>query len=209
MRRPNAIGISRGAGTTKIHAIVDVLGRPLRLVLTLGNTSDVKGADLLIGETMGMKRVIVDRGYDPNRIRARLPRAGHDPDNSWTAQPQTPQSNMTSADTKIAGGSKRCSAGLRTFAGLPLATTRWQGTSCQPSISPPPSHSDSEQVSVLLVLATQHAGSAAQQVPQEVAADTRCTKQIEAVDGTRIDVQLDGNTRIYQAPGIIQVLVEK
>ena len=28
--------------TTKIHALVDVLGRPLRLVLTLGSTSDVK-----------------------------------------------------------------------------------------------------------------------------------------------------------------------
>ena len=27
-----------------------------------GNTSDVKGADLLIGETIGMKRVIADRG---------------------------------------------------------------------------------------------------------------------------------------------------
>ena len=50
MARANAIGISRGGRTTKIHALVDVLGRPLRLVLTPGNTSDVKGADLLIGE---------------------------------------------------------------------------------------------------------------------------------------------------------------
>ena len=41
---------------------VDVLGRPLRLILTPVNTSDVKGADLLIGETVGMKRVIADRG---------------------------------------------------------------------------------------------------------------------------------------------------
>lgn len=48
--------------------LVDVLGRPLRLVLTPGNTSDVKGADLLIGETVGMKRVIADRGYDANRV---------------------------------------------------------------------------------------------------------------------------------------------
>ncbi|MFZ1744143.1 MAG: transposase [Pontixanthobacter sp.] len=52
--RANAIGISRGGRTTKIHAHVDVLGRPLRLVLTPGNTSDVKGADLLIGENIGM-----------------------------------------------------------------------------------------------------------------------------------------------------------
>lgn len=70
--RANAIGISRGGRTTKIDALVDVLGRPLRLVLTPGNTSDVKGADLLIGETIGMKRVIADRGYDANRIRDAL-----------------------------------------------------------------------------------------------------------------------------------------
>lgn len=32
----------------------------------------MKGADLLIGEPIGMKRVIADRGYDANRIRAAL-----------------------------------------------------------------------------------------------------------------------------------------
>lgn len=70
--RANAIGISRGGRTTKIHALVDVLGRPLRLVLIPDNTSDVKGADLLIADPTGMKRVIADRGYDANRIRATL-----------------------------------------------------------------------------------------------------------------------------------------
>ncbi len=74
--RANAIGISRGGRTTKFHALVDVLGRPLRLVLTPGNTSDVKGADLLIGETVGMKRVIAERGDDANRIRAALREQG-------------------------------------------------------------------------------------------------------------------------------------
>lgn len=70
--RANAIGISRGGRTTKIQALVDVLGRPLRLVLTPGNTSDVKGADLLIAEPIGLKRVIADHRYDANRIRATL-----------------------------------------------------------------------------------------------------------------------------------------
>jgi len=37
---------------------------------TPGNTSDVKGVDLLIGETDSMKRMIADRGYDADRIRA-------------------------------------------------------------------------------------------------------------------------------------------
>ena len=36
----------------------------------------MKGADLLIGETVGMKRVIADRGYDANGIRATLREQG-------------------------------------------------------------------------------------------------------------------------------------
>lgn len=30
--------------------------------------SDIKGADLLVGKTVGMKRLIADRGYDVNRL---------------------------------------------------------------------------------------------------------------------------------------------
>ncbi len=77
--RANAIGISRGGRTTKIHALVDVIGRSLCLVLTPGSTSDVKGADLLIGESVGMKRVIADRSYDANRITAALREQGTTP----------------------------------------------------------------------------------------------------------------------------------
>ncbi len=36
----------------------------------------MKGADLLIGETIGIKRVIADRGYDANRIRVALREQG-------------------------------------------------------------------------------------------------------------------------------------
>ena len=36
----------------------------------------MKGADLLIGETIDMKRVIADRGYDANRIRTTLREQG-------------------------------------------------------------------------------------------------------------------------------------
>ena len=34
----------------------------MRLFLTPSNTPDVKGTDLLIGEIIGMKRVIAERG---------------------------------------------------------------------------------------------------------------------------------------------------
>ncbi len=74
--RAQAIGISRGGRTTKIHALVDLLGRPLRLALTPGNTSDIKGIDLLVDATVRMKRVIADRGYDANRLRAQLREQG-------------------------------------------------------------------------------------------------------------------------------------
>lgn len=79
--RAQAIGISRGGRTTKIHALVDLLGRPLRLDLTPGSTSDIKGADLLVAETQGMKRIIADRGYDANRLRATLREQGTIPVN--------------------------------------------------------------------------------------------------------------------------------
>jgi transposase len=74
--RAEAIGISRGGRTTKIHALVDLLGRPLRLALTPGNTSDIKGVELLIDATIGKKRVIADRGYHSNRLRATLREQG-------------------------------------------------------------------------------------------------------------------------------------
>jgi len=48
----------------------------LRLALTPGNTSDIKGADLLVGQAKGMKRLIADRGYDANRLRATLRHQG-------------------------------------------------------------------------------------------------------------------------------------
>ena len=76
-------------GRPRSTPLVDVPA-PACLVLTPGNTSDVKGADMLIGENIGMKRVIADRGYDANRIRASLARAGNDPGDPRSSQPQTP-----------------------------------------------------------------------------------------------------------------------
>ena len=51
---------------------MDVIGRPLRLVLTPGNTSDIRGADLLVTDAVRCKRMIADRGYDANKLRATL-----------------------------------------------------------------------------------------------------------------------------------------
>ena len=74
---------------TKIHTLVDVRGRPLRLALTPGNTSDIKGADLLVSETAGMKRLIADRGNDANRLRTTLRKQGTIPVIPGRPQSQT------------------------------------------------------------------------------------------------------------------------
>jgi hypothetical protein len=70
--RVDVIGISRSGRTTKVFALVYVLPRPLCLVSTPFNTSNMKGADLLINDTIGVKRVVAHRSYDVNRIRAVL-----------------------------------------------------------------------------------------------------------------------------------------
>ena len=44
------MGRSRGGLSTKIHALVDAEGLPVRLALTPGQASDVHGADMLLNE---------------------------------------------------------------------------------------------------------------------------------------------------------------
>ena len=61
------IGRSRGGLTTKIHALVDSLGRPLHVHLTAGNIHDVSEAPTLIAAAQG-KSFIADKGYDSNAV---------------------------------------------------------------------------------------------------------------------------------------------
>src|SRR5215831_13927999 len=43
-----ALGRSKGGVSTKIHALVDALGNPLRFLLTPGQVHDLAGADALL-----------------------------------------------------------------------------------------------------------------------------------------------------------------
>ena len=62
------MGRSRGGLTTKIHALADALGRPLRFILTAGEAHDVTTVpDLLAGLPAG--GVIADKAYDTNAVR--------------------------------------------------------------------------------------------------------------------------------------------
>lgn len=53
--------------TSKIHAVVDALGNPVRLLITAGNINDsVPAIDLLSG--LESDYLIVDKGYDTEAI---------------------------------------------------------------------------------------------------------------------------------------------
>ena len=61
--------------STKIHAAVDALGKPVRLILTPGQASESKQAQMLIaGFETGV--VIADKGYDADEILSAIEAAG-------------------------------------------------------------------------------------------------------------------------------------
>lgn len=69
-----AIGLSRGGETTKIHLCF--WARPAVIQLTAGNVSDIRVADELIEIAGPARRLIADRGYDANRLRRTLRSVG-------------------------------------------------------------------------------------------------------------------------------------
>jgi transposase len=64
-----ALGRSRGGLTTKINAVVDALGNPLRFILTGGQAHDSKQAEALI-DGFDFDKLLADKGYDTNHFRA-------------------------------------------------------------------------------------------------------------------------------------------
>ncbi len=61
--------------TTKIHAAVDALGNPVRLLLTAGQASEYGQANALIeGFTVG--HVVADKGYDSDDFVAMIENSG-------------------------------------------------------------------------------------------------------------------------------------
>ncbi len=62
-----SIGRSKGGLTTKIHAVVDALGNPLRILLTPGNVNDIVPAANLI-KGLSADKLLADRAYDVNQF---------------------------------------------------------------------------------------------------------------------------------------------
>ncbi len=63
------MGRSRGGLTTKIHALVDADGRPVKLMLTPGQAGDAPAAASLLEDLAPGATFIADRAYDTNAIR--------------------------------------------------------------------------------------------------------------------------------------------
>jgi transposase len=69
-----ALGVSRGGLTTKIHALVDGRGRALKLLLSAGNVADITMAPALVARLgrAGCGTLVADKGYDSDALRALL-----------------------------------------------------------------------------------------------------------------------------------------
>ena len=70
------MGRSRGGLTTKIHALVDKKGRPIRLLLGAGQESDIARAQELIGQLPKGAMLLADKGYDANALRQAVSEQG-------------------------------------------------------------------------------------------------------------------------------------
>lgn len=69
MAQVQAIGVSRGGRTSKLHALTDGAGRPLRFLLTPGNAADARVALQLLDGLPARAIVLADKAYDGDAIR--------------------------------------------------------------------------------------------------------------------------------------------
>ena len=70
------MGRSKGGLTTKIHALVDAEGRPVRLELTAGQAGDAPVATKLLDAVAPGAIVIADKAYDTDGIRSLIATRG-------------------------------------------------------------------------------------------------------------------------------------
>lgn len=76
--KAQAFGRSRGGFGTKIHAVVDALGLPVRFDLGPGQQNDmVPACDLICG--LYAKQVLADRAYDADKLHDIILDQGDEP----------------------------------------------------------------------------------------------------------------------------------
>ena len=83
-----AVGNSRGGLSTKIHAAVDVLGNPVRLLLTAGQASEYGQSNALIGG-LAADYVLTDKGYDSDLFIVAIKVTGGDSGDTGASSPSS------------------------------------------------------------------------------------------------------------------------
>ncbi|WP_425554390.1 IS5 family transposase, partial [Hymenobacter glaciei] len=71
-----ALGRSRGGLPTKIHAVVDAPGNPLRVMLGPGQQADCQRAADLLPAAEGAGNVLADNAYDTDAVLAHVAAIG-------------------------------------------------------------------------------------------------------------------------------------
>lgn len=70
------MGRSRGGLTTKVHALVDTNGLPIRLKITEGQAHDGRSADDMLETVQAGHILLADRAYDSDRLHEELKSRG-------------------------------------------------------------------------------------------------------------------------------------
>jgi transposase len=68
-QRGRLIGRKKGGLNTKLQAVMEAKGRPLRFFMTAGQVSDCTRAAALLGSLPAAEWMIADRGYDADWFR--------------------------------------------------------------------------------------------------------------------------------------------
>ena len=78
-QRGRLIGRTKGGMNTKLHAVTDAIGRPVRFFMTAGQVSDYTGAAALLSSLPSADWLLGDRGYDADWFREALQNKGIKP----------------------------------------------------------------------------------------------------------------------------------
>ena len=70
--QPQAVGLSRGGNTSKIHLAVDSYCLPIEFIITGGEVHDSKAANDLIELLPKGDFIVADKGYDSEAIRGKI-----------------------------------------------------------------------------------------------------------------------------------------
>ncbi len=70
------MGRSRGGLSTKLHALTDARGLPIKFVLSPGQRHDLFGAGILLSELTAGGVLLGDKAYDADWVRAQIEAQG-------------------------------------------------------------------------------------------------------------------------------------